>query len=309
MHDSIFGSTNRCPAHASDVPDNPQKHARSNALLYTLLLLATHMSKLLKLKEWLTLEDAAKHLSNMFSEEVSVADLLQFCLHGHLTLSVNIINGAKAKFGKITPIEETDWTFLPGFGDIDSIRVPNGILIDSNRILKPSGEVASITGIYDLPMIGGEALDVQHKYHQITGGPAVTLHCLNGVFLKLDDIYYQMQDQFNKGKRSKSNYYPMACLPDDSIMVIRTAELLRFQSTANEDLKSNTEIGTREKDTLLKLVIGMALAAYKYDPSSGKSHVPAEIASDLQGLGIPMTDDTVRKWLKEARDTVLQGKK
>mgnify|MGYP000114209738 FL=1 len=48
------------------------------------------MSKLFDLKEWLTLEETAKHLSNSLSEKVSVANVLQLALDEKLMLSVNI---------------------------------------------------------------------------------------------------------------------------------------------------------------------------------------------------------------------------
>ena len=47
------------------------------------------------------------------------------------------------------------------------------------------------------------------------------------------------------------------------------------------------------------------MAGYKYSPKASRSEVPAEIASDLAKLGIGVTDDTVRKWLKHAAATVL----
>ena len=48
------------------------------------------MSKLIKLKEWVTIEQAAKHLSGIFEECVTDADVLQLALDGHLKISVNI---------------------------------------------------------------------------------------------------------------------------------------------------------------------------------------------------------------------------
>ena len=64
----------------------------------------------------------------------------------------------------------------------------------------------------------------------------------------------------------------------------------------------------RERDTLLKLVIGMAMDSYRYDPAAPRSKVPAEIAADLEKKGITVTDDTIRKWLKQAAETVLPAK-
>jgi hypothetical protein len=61
-------------------------------------------------------------------------------------------------------------------------------------------------------------------------------------------------------------------------------------------------IGTRERDSLLKLVIGMAVAAYAYDPKAARSDRPTEIAGDLVRNGVPLDVDTGRKWLREAAE-------
>jgi hypothetical protein len=58
------------------------------------------------------------------------------------------------------------------------------------------------------------------------------------------------------------------------------------------------EISTREKDSLLKMVIGMAVKGYGYSPFVKRSDRVAEIASDLENVGVPLDADTVRKWLK-----------
>jgi hypothetical protein len=52
------------------------------------------LKKLLNLKRWLTVADAIRHLSILFGEDVSEADLLQLALEGHLTESNPRIAGA-----------------------------------------------------------------------------------------------------------------------------------------------------------------------------------------------------------------------
>lgn len=56
----------------------------------------------------------------------------------------------------------------------------------------------------------------------------------------------------------------------------------------------------RERETVLKLIIGMAISGYSYKPKDSKSPVSKEIEGDLDILGISVSDDTIRKWLKEA---------
>ncbi|MEC5291601.1 hypothetical protein VSX64_23035 [Aurantimonas sp. C2-6-R+9] len=57
---------------------------------------------------------------------------------------------------------------------------------------------------------------------------------------------------------------------------------------------------------MLKLVIGMAVKGYSYDPASGRSPTAKEIATDLALIGLPMDEDTVRKYLKESASLLPQ---
>ena len=59
--------------------------------------------------------------------------------------------------------------------------------IDGERFLNLHEEVVTIEGVYDLPMIGGERLDIEHAYQSLTNGPDVTLECLEGVFVGRPD--------------------------------------------------------------------------------------------------------------------------
>jgi hypothetical protein len=62
------------------------------------------------------------------------------------------------------------------------------------------------------------------------------------------------------------------------------------------------QLGARERESLLKVVIGMAVGGYSYDPKAGRSDRPSEIAGDLERAGVPLDVDTVRKWLREAAE-------
>jgi hypothetical protein len=75
----------------------------------------------------------------------------------------------------------------------------------------------------------------------------------------------------------------------------RVAEL---QTTLAQSEKRPSAL-KKEWNTLLKLVIGMAIKGYGYDPTEPRSGKPKEIAQDLHGLGIPIDEDTVRTWLKK----------
>jgi hypothetical protein len=59
-------------------------------------------------------------------------------------------------------------------------------------------------------------------------------------------------------------------------------------------------LNARERDSLLSMVIGMAIGGYGYNPSESRSKQPSAIAGDLEVAGVALDVDTVRKWLKEA---------
>jgi hypothetical protein len=56
----------------------------------------------------------------------------------------------------------------------------------------------------------------------------------------------------------------------------------------------------RVRASMLKLIIGMALTHYDYDPAVAKSPVPKQIADHLFAAGVGLNSETVRKFLQEA---------
>jgi hypothetical protein len=82
----------------------------------------------------------------------------------------------------------------------------------------------------------------------------------------------------------------------------RIATLEREASGVATTSDGGKEIGPRERDSLLKLVIGMAVVGYRYEPKAERSTRVTEIASDLASVGIQLDADTVRKWLRVAAE-------
>ena len=183
------------------------------------------MGKLFKLKEWLTVADAARHLSIVFSEDVAEADVLRLALDGRLRLSVYFVNYATARCGKVISSEETEWALLLRSEECPLGRIikrgksaelqafhdelpPDerekcypllrSLNIDGERFLNLSDEVTTLRGVWDLPMIGNEQLDIEHQYQCLTGGPSVTLQGLDGAFVEgRDGQICQIQEDFD----------------------------------------------------------------------------------------------------------------
>lgn len=275
------------------------------------------MSRLFKLKEWLTVKDAARHLSTLFGEPVSESDVLRLALDGQLTLSVYFVNHAHAIKKKLAlwkdveKLPSLDGKSLVAMGDYwdhEYALVTDAVDVDG---------ATTIQGVFDLTMRGAERLDVEHEYQRLTGGPEVTLICLDGpVVRSIDGQYWGIRDSFDPQnislpdgtkKTIPRSYYPAAGLPEDGVLVVRTAAIQELAKSLLAEPEK--PVSTTERNTLLKLVIGMAVKCYVYDPKASRSTTPKEIADDLAGLGITITDDTVRKYLKEAAQAFLpEGK-
>jgi hypothetical protein len=89
----------------------------------------------------------------------------------------------------------------------------------------------------------------------------------------------------------------VAAVRDQAITQVE--ELRKSIATGmSKETSATREISTRERDSLLKMVIGMAVKGYGYSPFVKRSDRVTEIASDLENAGVPLDADTVRKWLK-----------
>lgn len=185
------------------------------------------MSKLFKLKRWLTLDEAAEHLAKLLQEPVSVPDLLRLALDGHLVLSVNIINGASANYGRKVSLDQARLTLFPRpkkkddydltadqkqllktyprdgtreeqhvwllthreISDHPDILIfPVGDRVGPDEIIEwDDSKVSSIRDLWDIPLSGGGRLDLEHMLQSLVGGPAVTLTCLDGAYVVSTD--------------------------------------------------------------------------------------------------------------------------
>lgn len=84
------------------------------------------------------------------------------------------------------------------------------------------------------------------------------------------------------------------------------SELAALSECASPAKKPRSMDGALEgkgRATALKLILGMALGGYGYNPKA-RSGVPKEISDDLQRHGISVSDDTVRQWLGDAAQEI-----
>jgi hypothetical protein len=171
------------------------------------------MSKLLKFKEWLTLEQAALRLANVIGEDVSIADLYHFALDGHLKLSVYFVNSAHAAKGKWLKEDDIDNTEIKAGVEMKQSRLnpqkapkPNEMFVSKDDWIEWQSGIHPIKGIWDLTMQGQEALEVEDNYEKINSGLSVTGLSKNGILLQQGDVVCQLYKYFDREKIFSPDY-------------------------------------------------------------------------------------------------------
>jgi hypothetical protein len=270
------------------------------------------MRKLFNLKEWLTISDAAKHLSLIFKEEVTEADVLRFCLDEQLNLAIYFPNKLTAKSTKIVSIKSQ------GFPQIDGV---NSNIVGDNALSTKDDEIHYLEGLFDLPMIAGNKLAIECKYQKIIGGGELEVGygaILVERYGQLFSLYSKLpQEQLKaisedgngnfsvdyvKREIAKFDYVPSTNFPENSSLVIKTKSLKEFETSIN--LESNNieqPLGNKERNTLL-IIIAALLKYDGFDPVGRET--TSEILRMTEELGVVVSDDTIRNVLKKIPDAV-----
>ncbi len=163
-------------------------------------------SKLLKLKEWVSVADAARHLSISFGEDVSPADIHQLALEGQLAIAVHLVNGATVRCWRVVEQQLLEWELGKGIFGEDIKRYKGGPVLEvpDGRMLQCDPEPLSIdSGVWDLALIGAEKLDVLREHQRLTNGPPCELHSLSGAFLRsqvYENVYLEILDYFGEDR-------------------------------------------------------------------------------------------------------------
>jgi hypothetical protein len=267
------------------------------------------MSKLFKLKKWLTLPDAAKHLTSVFEEEVTEADILRLALDGKIKLAIQLINGAYANLLNPIDISNLKYKEVPALHD-GTVMLPIGgsVYRFGDGVFQVIENITELyDGIWDLPLFNdlhynAARHDLENRYQMLTGGAAVTTVNIDGSIIVADTNggLYMIQALYDDGDRK--HYYPAGRLPEDGILVIRTDALREFEQSIN-DIPAITEkpITTTERNTLLTIIA--ALCDYSAITHQERG-TAAQLVKMTQEIGAAVSDDTIRKILKQIPDAL-----
>jgi hypothetical protein len=121
-------------------------------------------------------------------------------------------------------------------------------------------------------------------------------------------LYNDLKSTFEKAQASaqrQDEQWRELVKQKDELIASLNRQVIDAQQTLPPQAEKS--LGARERDSLLKLIIGMAVGGYGHDPYAKRSEQPAAIADDLARRGIPLDADTVRKWLREAAELLPKG--
>jgi phosphate acetyltransferase len=106
-------------------------------------------------------------------------------------------------------------------------------------------------------MIGSERLDIEHQYQQLTGGPEVTLVCIDGTLVEgPDGELCRLVERVDLGDH-KMHDVPAGGLPSDSVLVVRTTALIDFQERLSSQADSSKPLGARAEATYLNIIAAL----------------------------------------------------
>lgn len=298
------------------------------------------MNKLLKLKQYLSINDSADYLSATLEETVSVADIYELSLEGHLAISIRLTNQAYAKKVDLAPeleltsSEERFWA------------------VQANKV---DEQVHIFNGLYDLAMIGEERFELRKLYQHEVEGDSPVLSELGGFYVKHDGCIYKLLESLpltkseesqilkearlesllkSKGLTSQSQFDdPLTVFENLSIneieqvaelispfndsennssipldrhsyqLVLKTTELQRFisqiSSPSASDISEEKPIHPPEKRSYLKF-ISVLLNELKIKPT--QKGISTSLRFMIDGMGISLCNNTVRKILSEVED-------
>jgi hypothetical protein len=291
------------------------------------------MSKLLTLKEWLTVKDAAKRLSISTGEKIKEADVLRLALDGHLTLSVYFVNHANGRPARIEPLGIQHVNNAPSFdeyGPPNYITIEGELLPNEKEVLIYEGDMAkpqTLEGVWDLLMLGVEKLDVENLFQAMTGGPEVSLICLGGPLVASADrtkvfqilnsyecspssrikvingvpTITEQEEKESPRRPYKIDYYPAEALPDGSVFVVRIGALRELEEKLlAQDTPPEKPLHPSEQKSAGQIIAALAAMA-KLDLSTPyKADLTLRESAAANGLELPSSPETVKKFLKYA---------
>lgn len=222
------------------------------------------MSKLFKLKRWLTVEEASAYLTGILGEPVRQHEIYRLAIDGNLRLSVVFLSDyncreAHKKTGEIR------YEAVPSLDGKSLVNIPIGgpIYETSEGDVFQMSQMVSYLAMdtpYLLPMIGGEVESVERRYWEVQGIERAPTTDIGGTFVSDAGQIYRIEDRLNRNDISRG-FFPIGSLPAEIEFVVTPSDLMAFQSAliGAQPPTDDKPLTAKEETTLLN-IIGALLA-------------------------------------------------
>lgn len=201
------------------------------------------MSKLLELKEFLTLDEAVLYIAKEIHEPVSIADLYRFAFDGHVTLSVNFVNCGFGLQGKWVKSDDIEYRFKIDTNVIDPKKhycpkspKPNEMRVSEDEWVSWEDDIEPLIGVWDLTMKGEEAFDLKNYYHKLTSGVSVTHPYTRGILLQQGEVVCQLYKRFESDEYNVRDLYDQI-YPPQEIVISDIGEIIQAKASAPNNVQ------------------------------------------------------------------------
>lgn len=291
------------------------------------------MNKVFRLRDWVSLEEAAKQLSAVFQEEVTDIDILSLGLSKKIRLSIRLdtptptqlcrfvtVSEAQADPSPYANLEELLREGEPFLSAVKNVYMPRAFE-DSVYIVpqhRSTGGPHDIHSLMDLTMMGdSEWVEVELQRRR---GKSVAPRPFLGAYVTEPDGFSDDGQLVHKGRpfkvlaRSDSGFVDAYSQPAGSEIVVRPRLVLEFIE-AQTAIKKDTDLDLKELDTkernVLLAIIGVLCKGLGHDISlsAHASDVSKKLLNlaDEQGVGIGQS--TIENHLKKVPDAVGRRKR
>ena len=301
------------------------------------------MSKLFKLKNWLNIAEMARHLSSVFTEQVSEADVLRLALDGRLKLSVHLVNPVKVTLGKL--VEKDDLTYEEVLG-ANGQRYRSYISVqhvtDEGEIYVFDAEdpLYELRGLCDIRMDGSFRVEVERQYGILTGGPQPVGERDQSVLFETEDMrfcqfemasdspvppvgadvakelidvwaatgltsteIFNLMKQRLEVMRRTSKYCSADRLPEDVVLVVRQEAVTAFIDSVNEPAVGVEKPLSNRERETLLTVIGVLCNEAKIDFTK-HSKAAGLIQGAAAMMSLSIGETTIENQLKMIPDAL-----
>ena len=251
------------------------------------------MSKLFTIRECLDIEDAARHLTGSFNEEVTPKDVLNLVLEGKIAISVRFKFPVMVRPAKINDgVPQGHW-------GVDFLYFGS----EEKKYLTLHGEKQTLEGVVDLASVGSYMRNLVSSearngvLDSDVSAEDLLLRDRNGDLVALVGVLTEGLRHDAGEERGEFSY----SFPEDSQLVIRTSAIRSFEKSLAIPVLTS-DVGTKERHVLLCMIAALCKAAEI--PYEKHSKAAGMIQSTALQMGLSIGETTIENHLKKIPDAM-----